>query len=100
MIALLPPGLHAYKRTRTFTEASVPAALLQDHSTKEGTWGLICVEEGRLRYRVTDERRSASECILTPGGEPGIVEPSILHHVEPLGPVKFHVQFLRALDRG
>jgi tellurite resistance-related uncharacterized protein len=34
----LPDGLAVYKRTATFTDASVPAALLHHHSTKPGTW--------------------------------------------------------------
>ena len=45
----LPPGLEPYKRTPLFTGATVPAGLLKDHSTKEGTWGLINVEEGETR---------------------------------------------------
>lgn len=91
----LPTGLTAYKRTPTFTEASIPAGLLRDHSTKDGTWGLIHVEDGRLRYVVTDPRREGAEHILSADGKPGIVEPTILHFVEPLGPVRFHVEFLR-----
>lgn len=95
MTAPLPPGLEAYKRTPVFTETSVPAGLLADHTTKEGTWGLIEVEQGSLVYRVTDPRRAASEHLLTPDSEPGVVEPTIRHHVEPQGPVRFHVTFLR-----
>jgi tellurite resistance-related uncharacterized protein len=91
----LPNGLEAYKRTPTFTEASVPAGLLREHSTKEGTWGLIHVELGELRYVVADARRPGSERILTPDREPGVVEPTILHRVEPLGSVRFYVEFLR-----
>jgi tellurite resistance-related uncharacterized protein len=94
-VTALPPGLQAYKRTPDFTEATVPAGLLHDHSTKEGTWGLIRVEEGQLRYLVTDPRREASERVLTPGTAAGVVEPTILHRVEPIGPVRFHVEFLR-----
>lgn len=89
----LPEGLSSYKRTATFTEASVPAGLLKDHSTKDGTWGLIQVEQGALRYLVTDDRRPPSERILTPEAEPGVVEPTILHRVEPLGAVRFYVEF-------
>jgi tellurite resistance-related uncharacterized protein len=90
----LPEGLTSYKRTPTFTEASVPAGLLKDHSTKEGTWGLIHVEEGSLRYVVTDARRPRTERLLTSESVPGIVEPTILHHVEIHGAVRFHVEFL------
>lgn len=91
----LPAGLQPYKRTATFTEATVPAGLLADHSTKDGVWGLIHVEAGELLYLVTDQRRAASSGTLTPTTEPGVIEPTILHRVEPVGPVRFHVEFLR-----
>jgi tellurite resistance-related uncharacterized protein len=92
----LPTDVVPYRRTAEFTHETVPAALLSAHSTKAGAWGLIHVLEGRLAYRVTDPRRAPSETVLTPGGEPGVVEPTILHEVEPLGPVRFFVEFHRA----
>jgi tellurite resistance-related uncharacterized protein len=92
----LPSGLESYKRTPSFTESSVPSGLLNDHATKDGTWGLIHVEAGRLRYVVTDPRRAGVERILEPDAAPGVVEPTIRHHVQPIGPVRFHVEFLRA----
>lgn len=95
MIAALPAGLEAYKRTPTFTQSTVPTGLLADHATKDGIWGRIHVEQGALRYVVTDSRRKRSEHVLTPHDRPGVIEPTILHHVEPLGPVRFHVEFLR-----
>jgi tellurite resistance-related uncharacterized protein len=84
-----------YKRTAVFTEATVPAALRRAHATKEGAWGLIHVLDGRLAYRIMDPRRPESERILTRESEPGVVEPTILHEVEPLGPVQFFVEFHR-----
>ena len=42
----LPPGAQAYKRTPVFTQDTVPAGLLRDHVTREGTWALIHVLEG------------------------------------------------------
>ena len=92
----LPPGLVSYRRTPEFTEETVPAGLKRAHSTKEGVWGLIHVMEGELRYRILDERRSHAELLLSAGSPPGIVEPAILHEVEPVGPVRFQVEFLRA----
>lgn len=92
------PALKSYKTTPTFTQDSVPAGLLADHSTKEGIWGLIHVSRGKLRYCVTDPRRENEERILEPGSAAGVVEPTIVHRVEPLGPVEFYVEFLRALD--
>lgn len=92
----LPDGLEPYRRTPTFTEETVPAGLLRAHTTKEGAWALIHVEAGRLAYRITDPHRAPVETILTAGGPPGVVEPTILHQVAPLGAVRFHVAFFRA----
>ena len=93
--AALPAGLHPYRRTPVFTQDTVPAALLKAHNTKDGAWALINVLEGDLIYRVTDPRRPASQTILTPHTPPGVIEPTILHAVEPLGPVRFFVEFHR-----
>jgi tellurite resistance-related uncharacterized protein len=92
---MLPSDAVPYARTADFTESTVPPALLRAHTTKAGAWGLIRVLEGRLAYRITDPRRPPKEMVLSPGGEPGVVEPTILHEVEPLGKVRFYVEFLR-----
>lgn len=94
----LPAGLISYRRTADFTEETVPAGLLADHTTTEGSWGLIVVKEGALIYRISDPRRAPSETLLTPETAPGVVEPTIRHHVEPQGPVRFHIEFWRAAD--
>lgn len=94
----LPAGVRFYRRTDVFTETSVPKGLLKSHSTKAGVWGLIRVLEGRLGYRVTDPSRPASQVELTPETPPGLVEPTILHEVAPIGPVRFYVEFHRAPD--
>jgi tellurite resistance-related uncharacterized protein len=102
---MLPSDLVLYRRTPEFTELTVPEGLLRAHSTKAGAWGLstkagawglIHVLGSRLAYPITDPRRTASEVILAPGRDPGGVEPTILHEVEPLGAVRFFVEFLRA----
>lgn len=91
----LPDGLEAYRRTPEFSEASVPKGLLRSHSTKAGVWGLIRVLEGQLLYQVTDSRRVPTERLLAAGDKPGVVEPEILHQVEPKGRVRFFVEFFR-----
>lgn len=91
----LPDGARAYRRTEMFTETSLPPALRKDHATKENVWGLIHLVAGKLDYRITDPRRDQTATVLTTGGAPGIVEPTILHHVQPLGPVRFYVEFYR-----
>jgi tellurite resistance-related uncharacterized protein len=93
--AELPVGLESYRRTDTFCERSVPAGLLKAHATKQGIWGLIRVTDGELHYRIEDERRIPAERRLRPGLPPGVVEPTILHSVEPAGPVHFYVEFFR-----
>lgn len=94
--AELPAGLESYRSTETFSELSVPAGLLRAHSTKAGIWGLIRVTEGELIYRIEDEKRIAAERRLHADSPPGVVEPTILHSVEPVGRVRFHVEFFRA----
>ena len=93
--AALPAGLEHYRSTPLFTEATLPAALRSDHRTKADVWGVIRVLSGALRYSVTDPARDPVTVDLTPG-VPGIIEPAILHHVEPLGEVEFQVEFHRA----
>ena len=88
----LPSGLTAYRQTPVFTAQTVPAALLRDHSTKAGTWGLIHVTEGTFFYRI---KATGEEHCLTPEAPPGVVAPQELHSVEPDGPVRFYVEFWR-----
>jgi tellurite resistance-related uncharacterized protein len=85
----LPTGCDAYRRTAIFTEKTVPTALRHGHRTKPGVWGAITVIEGRLRLRRLDP---PDESVLAPSA-PGIVAPEEEHEVEPLGPVRFFVEF-------
>jgi tellurite resistance-related uncharacterized protein len=88
----IPVSAKAYKKTPEFTEDTVPAGLLRAHQTKEGTWGKINVTEGQLRYRILEPE---FEEVLLSSEMFGIVEPTILHEVEPMGKVRFHVEFFR-----
>jgi len=86
----MPAGASEYKRTATFTEATLPAALRAAHRTKAGTWARIVVEAGALEYHVRGRVH-----LLQPG-QAGLVEPEQPHHVQPLGTVRVHVEFWRA----
>ena len=86
----LPDHVVAYHRTPVFTQDTVPPGLLKNHATKEGAWGLIEVEKGRLEYTIDDKEVH----ILTPEFS-GVVEPMVPHHVRPLGEVLFSVKFYR-----
>ena len=88
-IAALPTGLRPYKRSPIFTEDTLPAGLRRRHSTKPGVWGVIRVIEGRLRYRIL---APPAESILDPD-HPGVAAPTQPHEVEPLGAVRFFIEF-------
>jgi len=86
---VMPPSASEYKRTATFTELSLPAALRAEHRTKAGTWARIVVEEGELEYHSRGRTQ-----LLTPETA-GLVEPERPHHVKPLGSMRMHVEFWR-----
>lgn len=92
----LPPDFTRYKETAIFTEKSLPAALRKNHTTRAGVWGRIVVHQGRLRYDVAP---LGARFELSPRDAPGIVPPEVPHHVEPLGPVRFHIEFYRSPER-
>jgi len=89
---LIPAGCVVTRRTPVFTHDTVPPALLSAHETKGGAWAMIHVFEGKLRYCI---EAPPLESILEPG-QPGVIEPQVRHHVEPIGPVRFCLEFHRA----
>ena len=91
----LPPDVVPYQRTPEFSEATVPAALRNCHNTKAGVWGRIFVLRGSLRYRILEP--DPEEQVLSPE-HPGVVEPEVPHQIEPIGEVRFFVQFLRSSE--
>ena len=88
----LPESVSAYKRTPVFDAESLPQGLRNAHQTKAGTWGKIVVLQGVLRYRILEP--SLEEFRLDPEHS-GVVEPEVLHEVEPEGMVNFYVEFYR-----
>jgi tellurite methyltransferase len=88
----IPDGFVSYERTDTFTAETVPAGLRTDHTVKAGVWAKIMVLEGRLRYHVA----TRAQPIDLTADHPGIVAPEVSHHVEPLGAVRFFVEFWHA----
>jgi tellurite methyltransferase len=88
----LPKCFIPYQHTPVFTEQSVPARLQQDHATKAGVWAKIVVTEGKLRYYVDG---LDVDIELSPNRY-GIVVPEVPHRVEPLGIVRFFLEFYRS----
>jgi quercetin dioxygenase-like cupin family protein len=59
---------------------------------------MIHVLEGKLRYCI----EAPPSATILAAGQPGIIEPEVRHHVEPIGPVRFYLEFHHApqADRG
>ncbi|TNE85323.1 MAG: DUF1971 domain-containing protein [Deltaproteobacteria bacterium] len=87
----MPADAEAY-RSVAFTEATVPAGLLAQHTTKEGVWARISVDEGALWYRI---RGGLGGVFRLEPGRDGVVEPTVPHEVAPIGKVRFSVTFAR-----
>jgi len=90
--AELPPGVSPYRRTPVFDQDTMPAALRQEHSTRAGIWGRIRVIEGRLRLTLLD---TGTDLVLDPQTS-GIIAPQQPHRAEPLGPLRFFIEFCAA----
>ena len=89
----MPDDFKAYRKTAEFNEQTVPRSLRRDHSTKPGVWAKIQVIEGKLNYRID---AIGAQFELSPG-VPGIVISEVRHHVEPVGSVRFFVEFYQRL---
>lgn len=88
----LPATVQPYKRTPEFNQDTIPPGLLRAHQTRDGVWGKIVVLEGRLLYTINEPTPESIELDVS---RYGVVEPTVLHEVRSLGPVRFYVEFLR-----
>lgn len=91
--AELPEGLVVVRVTDTWDEQTVPAGLRRAHRVASGVWGRLRVEQGELRFRA--RTGPPIDVTLGPGSEQAI-PPGVEHEVEPLGAVRFCVEFLKA----
>src|SRR5690606_9564027 len=91
----LPDGAAPYRSTAEFDEATLPAGLRADHSTRPGVWARVEVLAGRLRFVMPI---LAVDRVLD-AGDHALIPPELVHHVEPLGPMRMRVTFLRAPAR-
>ncbi len=93
--AELPERVRPARSGPEWTERTVPGTLLRDHRVAEGTWGLLRVHAGALRFVARSE--PTLEVELGPGSTQAI-PPAVPHHVTPIGSVRFSVDFL-TVDR-
>ena len=90
----LPGGLELARTTDVFDEDSVPAGLARAHRVAEGVWGRLVVHDGSIGFRFEDDDR----LLIAAVGEPIVIPPARRHHVEPIGPVRFVVEFHRPVE--
>ena len=81
----------AYKTTPVFDHETLPAAIRKAHNTKAGVWGLLRVLEGKARLVFHDPART----VAASPGNPAVITPEAVHHVELDGPVRLQVEFYR-----
>jgi tellurite resistance-related uncharacterized protein len=80
-------------KKKPFTSTTIPKALLKQHNTKAGTWGVIRVLKGQLQYIIHEPRISVH---VVDASRPGIIEPNKYHQVKALtDDLEFHVEFYR-----
>jgi len=88
----LPAGSEAYRTIGPFDARTLPAGLRAEHRLKGGTWGLLTLTEGSLRFVWDDEQGGA--CDLSAPATL-VVPPQVLHHVEGDGPFTLSIAFQR-----
>ena len=88
----LPLGSVAYRTIGPFGAQSLPTGLRAEHRLKEGTWGVIELTEGSLRF-VWDDEQGGAEELTAPGRF--VVPPQAPHHVEGDGPFTLTIAFHR-----
>lgn len=89
----LPPGLERYGQSPVFTPDNLPKALTTSHMTRSGTWGLLRVESGVLRFTLATE--PATQVVLT-AEQCVVIEPDVPHYVAFELPGSFQIEFYRA----
>jgi tellurite resistance-related uncharacterized protein len=90
------PNNNHEKVEKVFTADTIPKGLLKQHSTKDGTWGVIRVLKGELEYVLEQSEETLEVKFHLTSDFRGVIEPKSLHHVSPLSPdVEFVVEFYR-----
>jgi tellurite resistance-related uncharacterized protein len=92
---VLPRRIAASRPGPVWDGASMPSALRRAHRLRDGLWGRIAVEAGALRYGSGHPPVDVS----LGSGETWAIPPGVDHAVEPLGDVRFRIDFFDVVDR-
>ena len=88
--AELPEGLTPLGASPIWDEVSTPRGLRKSHRVALGRWGVIRVQEGSLRFSA--QTTPPMQRVLTAGASQS-VPPEVVHDVEPLGRVRFGIDW-------
>lgn len=90
------------KQSAYFTYDNTPVGLRKNHSTKEGTWGKICVNRGSLDYTIIGDGEGKQDRTFTLDDTvEGVIVPTQLHYITPLTKdLEFVVEFYRLPGTG
>lgn len=91
--AALPSDVALTRTVGPFDAASLPPGLLREHRLREGSWGLLRLQEGQLDF-VWDDAEGGRFNLRAPAEV--IVPPCAPHHLELDGPVLVEISFYRA----
>ena len=89
--AELPESLEPKRTTATWDASTMPAALRRSHRVAAGTWGLLEVEAGEVRFHADTD--PPIDVVVTPA-KPQPIPPELDHHIEPNDDARFHVTFM------
>jgi tellurite resistance-related uncharacterized protein len=89
----LPAGAEPYRTIGPFDAQTLPQGLRGEHNLKPGTWGVLELSAGALRF-VWDDEAGGVEELAAPATL--VVPPEVLHHVEGEGPFALSITFNRA----
>lgn len=84
----LPEGVVPGRKTPTFTETSVPPALLKAHHTT--VWAELVVLEGSVEFTYEEV---SGPVITANSGHRVVIAPNQKHHIAPGEAASFYVQF-------
>ena len=89
--AVLPEAIRRVRSSPEWDQATLPPGLRRAHQLAAGTWGQIVVLQGTLRFSMESEPPLTVD--LTPGSAAQAIPPQVVHAVQPLGPVRFRIDF-------
>lgn len=88
----LPESVNPYFKSSLFNHQTVPEKLLSEHNLKKGTWGLLCVEKGEVKYFLAQQKEPLS---LITSGHCQVIESEVLHYIKPSEDAEFYIEFYK-----